>query len=465
MSVNQQETFTKFKSNKTLDTSKSKQTFFSRMGSVLNDMKTFFLWVIEKINSFLSKCSILTHFIIILIPLSLLFMFLIFYIHLKFYDTLFRFNYYKGVKEEFLDLYITEIDDMHSELEIFLMKENYFDVENLLFFEIYFKELISIGLLDNSSEKIFPDINGESESLYKLIDDFFGSGLLVDTPIYTIPKETAKQYLDNRNDSLKELAKIYYYMFPIINYGAYFTDLLIEQSTLIAYEFDESRNIKGDEMFFTFPRVIHPYNPGHNFLLSHGYLNPTVSKTPFEHSEIINDTYYHENFFKMQDSDFRKFSRLEEECWSMITFSHLNYETNGNITKSLIMALQININRNNRHFIINIVYSLQQKDINDDTIEYTAFLINNNTETHNSISEKYSDNDTFVISKTDFTEYSLTTLDSKFFHYGLYNSFNNFFKNGVNYDNFNIDTLSDPLKQYSTVDGYNIDLKYLSNIY
>ena len=228
MSVNQQETFTKFKSNKTLDTSKSKQTFFTRMGSMLKDMKTSFLWIIEKINSFLSKCSILTHFIIILIPLSLLFIFLIFYIHLKFYDTLFRFNYYKGVKEEFLDLYITEIDDMHSELETFLMKENYFDVENLLFFEIYFKELISIGLLDNSSEKIFPDINGESESLYKLIDDFFASGLLANTPIYTIPQETAKQYLDNRNDSLKELAKIYYYMFPIINYGAYFTDLLIE---------------------------------------------------------------------------------------------------------------------------------------------------------------------------------------------------------------------------------------------
>ena len=465
MSVNQQETFTKYKSNKTLDTSKSKQTFLTRVNSVLIDIKTLFLWIIEKINTFLSKCSILTHFIIILIPLSLIFIFLIFYIHLKFYDSLFRFNYYKGVKEEFLDLYITEIDDMHSELETFLMKENYFDVENLLFFQIYFKELISIGLLDNSSEKIFPDINEESESLYKIIDEFFSSVQLSNSAIYTIPKETAKQYLDDRNDSLKELAKVYYYMFPIINYGAYFTDLLIEQSTLIAYEFDESRNIKGDEMFFSFPRVIHPYNPGHNFMLSHGYLNPTVSKTLYAHSDYINNSYYHENFFKMQDSDFRNLSRLEEEGWSMISFSHQNYETNGNITKSLLMALQLNINRNDRHFIINIVYTLQQKDINGDTIEYTAFLINNNTETHNSTSEKYSDNDTFVISKTDFIEYSLTTLDSKFFHYGLYNTYNNFFKNGVNYDNFNIDTLSDPLKQYSTVDGYNVDLKYLSNVY
>ena len=465
MSVNQQETFTKFKSNKTLDTSKSKQTFFTRMSSVFTDIKTLFLWIMEKINSFLSKCSILTHFIIILIPLSLIFIFLIFYIHLKFYDTLFRFNYYKGVKEEFLDLYITEIDDMHSELETFLMKENYFDVENLLFFEIYFKELISIGLLDNSSEKIFPDISDESNSLYSIIDNFFSSNQISNSAIYTIPRETAKQFLDDRNDSLKELAKVYYYMFPIINYGAYFTDLLIEQSTLLAYEFDESRNIKGEEMYFSFPRVIHPYNPGHNFLLSHGYLNPSVSKTPFNHSDFINNSYYHENFFKMQDSDFRKFSHLDEEGWSMISFSHMNYENNGNITKNLLMSLQLNINRNDRHFIINIIYNLQQKDINDDTIEYTAFLINKDTETHNPINEKYSDNDTFVISKGDFTEYSLTTLDSKFFHYGLYNSDNNFYKNGVNYDNFNIDTLSDPLKQYSTVDGYNIDLKYLSNIY
>lgn len=465
MSVNQQETFTKIKSNKTIDTSKSKQTFLTRINTMLNDIKTLFLWIMEKINTFLSKCSILTHFIIILIPLSIIFIFLIFFIHLRFYDTLFRFNYYKGVKEEFLDLYITEIDDMHSELETFLMKENYFDVENLLFFEIYFKEMVSIGLLDNSSEKIFPDINEESESLYNIIDEFFKSDQIANTQVYTIPRDTAKQFLDNRNDSLKELAKIYYYMFPIINYGAYFTDLLIESSTLIAYEYDESRNIKGDEMYFSFPRVIHPYNAGHNFLLSHGFLNPAISKTLFEHSDLVNNSYYHENYFKMQDSDFRKNANLDDEGWAMISFSHMNYENNGNITKSLLMSLQLNINRNDRHFMINIIYCIQQKDINDDTIEYTAFLINNSSETMNSINEKYSDNDTFVVSKSDFTEYSLTTLDSKFFHYGLYNTYNNFFKNGVNYDNFNIDTLSDPLKQYSTVEGYNIDLKYLSNIY
>ena len=140
---------------------------------------------------------------------------------MKFYDKLFRFNYYKGVKEEFLDLYITEIDDMNSELEAFLIKESYLDIENILFFEIYFRELISIGILDNSSEKIFPDINNESEIMHKELDLFYEKMNL--NTRFCIEKNESKVFIDNRNDSLKELAKIYYYMLPIINYGVYFS--------------------------------------------------------------------------------------------------------------------------------------------------------------------------------------------------------------------------------------------------
>ena len=463
MSVNQQETYTKYKSNKTLDTSKSKSTFFTQLNSLLTDIHNFFIWILNKINKILSKCSILTHFIIILIPVSIIFIFIIFFIHLKFYDTLFRFNYYKGVKEEFLDLYITQIDDMHSELETFLIKENYLDVENLLFFEIYFKELISVGLLDNKYQPLFPDIKNKSQILHKNVNDFFEKfGYTQD---YMIPNDQAENFIDKRNDSLRELAKIYYYMFPIINYGAFSTNVIIDQTTLIAYEFDENRNIMGEELYFSFPKKVHPYNAGHNFLLSHGFLNPAVSKTLYKHTKLINDSFYNENYFKMQDSDFRKFVNLNENGGSLITFSHLNYENNGNITKTLAMTLQLSINRQNRHFIINIVFNLQQMELNSDTIEYTALLINNNIDTHNTVNEKYSDNDTFVLSKSDFIEYSLTNLENKFFHYGLYDSNNNFYKNGVNYDAFNLEALSNPLKYYSTVDGFNIDLKYLSNLY
>ena len=232
MSVNQQEIFTKFRSNKTVSSSKSKNTFFTQINSLIMKIQNFFIWLINKINHLLSKCSMLTHFTLILVPISILFIILIFYIHLNFYDSLFRFNYYKGVKEEFLDLYITEIDDMHSELETFLIKESYIDLDNLLFFEVYFRELASIGLLDNSSDRIFPDIHNDSQ-IYEELDSFYV--YLNMTTRFSIDSKEAEKYVDNRNDSLKELAKIYYYMLPVINYGIYFTGIIIDLIKFILY--------------------------------------------------------------------------------------------------------------------------------------------------------------------------------------------------------------------------------------
>ena len=464
MSVNQQETYTKIKSNKTLSTTKSKRTFFSQINTLLIDIKTFFIWLINKINYVLSKCSMITHFVIILVPISLLFIFLIFYIHLNFYDKLFRFNYYKGVKEEFLDLYITEIDDMHSEIETFLIKENYLDIENLLFFDIYFRELASIGLLDEPGESIFPDIHYESEQLYKDIDYFY-STLGLNTN-YSIPIDIAEENVDKRGDSLKELAKIYYYMLPILNYASYFTGIDIEHTYLVAYEFDkETKDVIGDELYFSFPVTGGNFNEELNFIPNNGFLNPIISKTKFEHSELINNSYYKENFFLHQDWDFRNISILEEDANSLITLAHLNKENNGNITKSLMINLQLNINRNNKHFIINIVFYLNQKNLVDDSIEYNVFIVNNNSETKNYINEKYSDNETFVISKQEITEYSLSVLNSKYFHYGLLDNNYNFLVNGVSFDSFNLNELFDPFNNYSSVEGYNGDLRYLSIFY
>ena len=463
MSVNLQETFTRYRSNKTISTNKSKKTFFTQINSKLEDIKIFFTWLTNKINYFLSKCSMLTHFIIILVPSSLLFIFLIFFIHLTFYDRLFRFNYYKGVKEEFLDLYITEIDDMHSELETFLIKDSYLDVENIVFFDIYLRELSSIGLLDNSSENIFPDIHYESNKIYQDVDIFYKIYNL--TTRFSISEEEADKYIDKRNDSLKEIAKIYFYMFPVINYGVFYSNILIDQTFLIAYEFNNDRDIIGDELYFAYPNVDLQQSTGNNFLRSHGFLNPIINRTKYEHLELINNSYYKENFFKSQDNEFRKKCNLSEQSWSYVSFGHLNYEENGNITKNLFITLQLNINRNNRHFIVNLIFVIEQNDINEDTINYSVFILRNNLDVDNMQNSKYSDNETFVFTQQDVTEYSLSTLDSKYFHYGLFDKNYNFLKDGVSFDSFNLIILSNPFNVYSTVEGFNYDLKYLSTLF
>ena len=460
----QQETYTKIKSNKTLSTTKSKRTFLTQINSLLIDIKTFFIWLINKINNVLSKCSMITHFVIILVPISILFIFLIFFIHLNFYDKLFRFNYYKGVKEEFLDLYITEIDDMHSEIETFLIKENYLDIENILFFDIYFRELASIGLLDNPEESIFPDIHYESEKMYKEIDDFYV--ILNMNCMYSIPSEIANDKIDKRRDTLKELAKIYYYNLPILNYAIYYTGIDIEHSYLIAYEFDkETKNVNGEELFFSFPTTKGNFNEDLNFVPNNEYLNPLINREKPDIQKLINNSYYNENYFTKQDWDFRNYSILDREAFSIVSLSHLNKENNGNITKSLIISLQLNLNRNDKHFVVNIIFYLSQRNLVDDAIEYNAFIIRNNTETHYDINEKYSDNETFVISKQEFTEYSLSVLNEKYFHYGLLDKNNNFLKNGVSFDSFNLNILFDPFKYYLSVEGYNMDLRYLQIYY
>ena len=146
MNYNQQETFTKLKSNKTLDltTTKSNKTFITKMVKCCATFKNCFLWIINKINSFLSKCSILAQFTLIIFPLSIITIVSLYLIHSIFYKNLFLFNFYKGVKEEFLDYYITQIDDMNAEFDSFLIKENKVDTEDQLFFEVYFQILKNI---------------------------------------------------------------------------------------------------------------------------------------------------------------------------------------------------------------------------------------------------------------------------------------------------------------------------------
>ena len=155
MDVSHKGTFNKYKVDKILDTitSKSNKSFLKRVGGCFNDIKNFVFWVIGKLISFFSKCSILTQMNIIFLPFCVAGAILINYLHIIFYKNLYVFNFEKGIKEEFTDLYQVEIEDLHAELDGFVIKENYFDVGNELFFEIYFRELASIGLLKNNGKR------------------------------------------------------------------------------------------------------------------------------------------------------------------------------------------------------------------------------------------------------------------------------------------------------------------------
>ena len=332
MNDNHQEDFTKLKSNKTLETntSKSKFEFIKKIINIFTFIHSIIKWVINKIHNILSGWTILTQTTIILMPFSLICIYLIFSLHYNFYKNLFIFNFQKGLKEELIDHYITEMDDLHAELDSFVVKENYFDIENQLFFAVYYKELSSIGLLKNSSKKTFPNINRHSDTMYSVLDNYLHkNGFSED--VFTISPKFAKAYVDDREgDSIGEFAKLYYYMLPIISYGAFQMKVFINQTFFIGYEFtinNNYRNISNNSLFFILPRGSN-FNGENNFIPYNELLNPLVNNSHFVRTELINNSFYKENWFMKQDNLFRESVNDSHNGYSDISFAHLNHEYN-----------------------------------------------------------------------------------------------------------------------------------------
>ena len=468
MNDNHQESYTKMKSDKSLDTSNPiSKIFITKIIKIFTCVKNIFKWIKNKIDSILSSWSILTQITLTLIPCSILFILLIFFVHYNFYDNLYIFNFQKGLKEELTDKYITEMDDLHAELDSFVMKENYFDIENQLFFEVYYKELCSIGLLNNSNKATFPNMSLYSETMYLVIDNFINDTDLKDNA-FTIPKSISKKNVDDRKgDSIGELLKIYYNMLPIITYGAYLMNVYINQTFFIAYEFDKNNNsnIKINELCFMLPRGTNSFNDNDNFTPTNYLLNPLINSTHFDHTELIQNSYYNENWFMKQDNIFRESVNDSQNGYSEISLAHLNHEYNGNINKSIIISSQQYINSNDRHYIINIIFFFNQNNLNKETIEYSTFIVKDNQNYEKYENEKYSDNETFVVLKSDIIEYSLANINYQYFHNGLYDKNNNFNINGILYDSFNLDKLYDSLDFYQTIENFQIDLKYFCTLY
>ena len=160
---------------------------------------------------------------------------------------------------------------------------------------------------------------------------------------------------------------------------------------------------------------------------------------------------------------FRKSS--SEENNFEISIWHLNDISKGNLSKSSIESLQMYFNKKEKEkeYIINILYYHPQEKIVKNYFDYTVFFVDKRNNSDYCI--KYSDNSSFVISKNDIAELVLSTLPNNYFHFGIKGNDYNFYKNGIFYDSFEINHLSESTKYYSTLKGFNFDLRYFSPFY
>ena len=137
--------------------------------------------------------------------------------------------------------------------------------------------------------------------------------------------------------------------------------------------------------------------------------------------------------------------------------SEVYYKTN-------IIISQNYINIKEKSYIINIIYYINKKELNDGEFQYSIFLLFNNK--NNSYgNEKYSDNSSFLFSKSNIIELSLSSKLYDYFYYGMNNKNNSFFKYGISFDSFDLETLGEPLRYYESTQFLNIDLRYFSIFY
>ena len=398
--------------------------------------------IFTKFIECVSKLSILSQFIIYLIPVLVILLGIMIFIHLYFFYEIFKFDFYTIIKEEFLRYFITDLDDINFDLNKKRTSLVNQDTANLIFFKIYFEELNSYGLLNDDTEKIFPDISEESETLY--------SSLEQPNIIYSIPKNMSKQYIDSRNDPIAELGKLYYYFLPIIAAEQNSANNPIDQSFFISYEVDENNDIKGNEFYFNFPKTPDDFIKNNNFFPYNNLIAPRIlnnSMYRILYKEEKEEAFKQENWFTFYDYKFRNQNFADLDMKTL----HLNENNRGNINKTTIFELQTFLkNGENKKFIVNIIIYMFQKTYETQNIADSVFSISK----YSFKSAKYSDNQTYVLSFNNITENALSTELDEYFHYGLSSKDYNFYSEGVFYDNIDINELYEPSYKYSTIDGF-----------
>ena len=420
--------------------------------------------LIKNWNICQSKCAIPLQLIIFLIPLSIILFFSIYMIHFFGFERIFKFDYFFAVEKEYLNYLIKDFDETHFEIGSKEIKSQLEDIDNIYFFEIYFQELISMGLLEEDSpKKIFPNISLNSENLYKSIDDFQKDNNI--DSVYTIPQNETKQFIDEREDNLSEIAKLYYYFLPLITYGAFTKKTYINESFLIAYEFNSlTKEIENDTyLYFSYPVKANQIIRTNNFF-PNSLMSPQISCKKPNHGEKFNNSFYKENWFAHQDYKFRSMANPKNA--SEIIFSNLNYVYYGKLNKSNIVSLQsyFYLDKLNKSYIINIIYYINQKKFKEESLEFSAFLLFNDSLNKFQI-VRYSDNNTFLVSQLNIAELTLASTTENYFHYGMLDKNYNFFKYGVSYDSMDLEVLGEPLNFYRSNDNFIIDLRYFSSLY
>ena len=144
---------------------------------------------------------------------------------------------------------------------------------------------------------------------------------------------------------------------------------------------------------------------------------------------------------------------------------HLNEESDGHINKTFITCVEQYLTSDH---VVYFTFFRNQSNLKDQNNDYTFLIIKNNFTgllPDKNLTQKFTDNNSYVASISDTTEYALSEMDFKLFHFNLYDNESKFYTNGVSFDSFNLDYLNDYSKFYSSGKNVGYYFKYYVTLY
>ena len=177
---------------------------------IISCIKDCFLSFQSTIVKMISKLSFLFQSILFKIPILILGIVLLAITHIYLFELLYFDNYFYVIRVEKLNKLIDIIDSKYFELKNIELQKNLEEAEELLFFNIYFKELIDMGIMEekNGSKGIFPPVNNNSGSIYSGVNSINKNiGINNDYTIYFAGETNG--FNKSESSNLCELAKIY----------------------------------------------------------------------------------------------------------------------------------------------------------------------------------------------------------------------------------------------------------------
>ena len=452
-------------SNELSNNSSSKKKYMKDNDYCWFKFKTFIMKWFTLISNCCTSMHIYHQLLIYFLLLSIIIIVLEILTHYACYHKIFKYDYMVSHTNEFLNSVLQEEIEQIIHVSTNEINNDFQEkVAPLLLLTILTKEFINHNVLDGES---FSKLSGVTEGYYQSINE--------DHLKFLIPSDTTQNNIDKSSDNgaihFNELYKMHYIYSPLLIKSNSAINNHITNAYLGIYTLKENNEV-GEKYYFNFP-VEKRYNSfAENFVTNDFLIDPKICLANCDEFKPTGDIYRQQNWFSYKDFMFREQAEETKSQLTITSFIHFREdiltESSMNLIQFYIKYTKKDTNNENKEvpFISSFFFKYDNNASHstiDNIIDYSLFAIKHGKSDESS-HMKYSDNETYVVTISDFTNIDQSEILNNFYRYTHKRKNNLFYSQGLNYDTFDLNLFNDTEKYFDVSERFKPNSKVFTNI-